>query len=89
MKWLNTLRRWFGLSEHPPAVSGATSVLFVLQSSILPMSKAQISAETTIVGSDLEDILCALEQEGRVAVTRGYDGNVKLYAAANCRAKKE
>jgi len=64
--WINTLRRWFGFVEHPPAVSGVTSIMFVLQSAPAALTFAQIRERTNIVDDDLDGLLEALILEGRV-----------------------
>ena len=68
MIWLNTLRRWFGFPEKPPAVYGDTSILFVLQSHS-PQTRAQISASTRISEDQLRPILEKLVRAGRIRMS--------------------
>jgi DNA-binding MarR family transcriptional regulator len=68
MIWLNTLRRWFGFPEKPPATYGDTSILFVLQSNS-PQTRAQISAATRISEDQLTPILEKLVRIGRIRMT--------------------
>jgi DNA-binding HxlR family transcriptional regulator len=67
-KCLNTLRRWSGRPEKPPAVYGDTSILFVLQSKS-PQTRAEISAATRISEDQLIPILTKLENQGRIRST--------------------
>jgi hypothetical protein len=54
MTWQNTLRRWFNLPENPPATSGDTSVLFVLESAYpSSLSLAELRDMTRIPYGDL------------------------------------
>ena len=75
MKWLNAIRRWFGLPEHPPAVTGDTSVLFVLQS-VSPryMSFDEIQTATHIEVEDLRKELERLAWFGKVHVEAEPEG---------------
>jgi hypothetical protein len=65
MIWLNTLRRWLGWEEVPPATNGETSVLFVLQSRS-PMSLVSIRDATNIPLADLRPLLDRLERTHRI-----------------------
>ncbi len=67
-KCLNTLRRWSGRPEKPPAISGDTSILFVLQSKS-PQTRYQISTATRISEDQLAPILDKLERQGRIKST--------------------
>jgi hypothetical protein len=68
VKCLNALRRWFGYPEKPPAISGDTSILFVLQTKS-PRTRAEISEATTISEDQLIPILEKLERHGRISST--------------------
>lgn len=65
---LNTMRRWFGYPEIPPAVSGEMSILFVLQTKS-PKTRAEISEATQVSEDQLIPILDKLERQGRIRST--------------------
>ncbi len=66
--WLNTLRRWCGRSEVPPAISGEQSVLFVLQNAS-NMSLWELSKATHISEDDLQPVLSGLAAANKIHVS--------------------
>jgi predicted transcriptional regulator of viral defense system len=66
MKWLNTLRRWCGVPEHPPATTGEQSVLFVLEKHTAAMTFEELREATKIISDDLRQVLDSLQYHGRV-----------------------
>lgn len=79
--WLNTLRRWFGRPEVPPAISGEQSVLFVLRrASNMPLWK--LSEATHIPEDDLRPVLARLAAKNKIHVSWAGPvvGQYKIYS---------
>ena len=78
----NWFRRLLGRPEHPPAVSGEHSVLFILQSVRSATTLAELSALSRVSEDQLLPIMDKLERTDRICVTSGgpkIDARYKLY----------
>lgn len=64
-KVLNRLRQGIGVTEVPPATSGWTSVLFVLNNG-KPKTFEQIAIATNINRDNLRTVLSELKLAGRI-----------------------